>query len=115
MVEKLTQDEIEEFKKAFRLFDKDGDGTIMIKDLGNVMRSMGQNPTESELEDIFNKADIDNHSEIDFQDSDELRHVITNMGYNLTDAEVDEMTREIKEDGDGQVDYEDFGIMMTKK
>ena len=38
-----------EFKEAFSLFDKDGDGTISINELGYVMRSLGQNPTEQEL------------------------------------------------------------------
>ncbi len=48
-----------EYKKAFEIFDKDGDGSIATKELGYVMRSLGQNPTESELLDIINKADID--------------------------------------------------------
>ena len=33
-----------EFKEAFSLFDKDGDGTITTKELGTVMRSLGQKP-----------------------------------------------------------------------
>jgi len=41
------------------LFDKDGDGTITTKELGTVMRSLGQNPTESELQDMVNEVDID--------------------------------------------------------
>ena len=48
-----------EFKEAFSLFDKDGDGTITTKELGTVMRSLGQNPTESELQDMVNEVDID--------------------------------------------------------
>lgn len=48
-----------EFKEAFSLFDKDGDGTITTKELGTVMRSLGQNPTESELQDMINEVDID--------------------------------------------------------
>ena len=41
------------------MFDKDGDGTISTKELGIVMRSLGQNPTESELQEIINEVDID--------------------------------------------------------
>lgn len=48
-----------EFKEAFKLFDKDGDGTITTKELGTVMRSLGQNPTEAELQDMVNEVDED--------------------------------------------------------
>jgi Ca2+-binding EF-hand superfamily protein len=37
---------ISEFKEAFSLFDKDGNGTITSKELGTAMRSLGQYPTE---------------------------------------------------------------------
>lgn len=50
---------ITEFKEAFSLFDKDGDGTITTKELGTVMRSLGQNPTEAELQDMINEVDAD--------------------------------------------------------
>ena len=50
---------IAEFKEAFALFDKDGDGSITTKELGTVMRSLGQNPTESELQDMINEVDAD--------------------------------------------------------
>ena len=48
-----------EFKEAFALFDKDGDGTITTRELGTVMRSLGQNPTEAELQDMINEVDFD--------------------------------------------------------
>lgn len=48
--------QIAEFKEAFSLFDKDGDGTITTKELGTVMRSLGQNPTEAELQDMINEV-----------------------------------------------------------
>lgn len=35
---KLSEEQIAEFKEAFSLFDKDGDGTITTKELGTVMR-----------------------------------------------------------------------------
>lgn len=52
-----------EFKEAFSLFDKDGDGTITTKELGTVMRSLGQNPTEAELQDMINEVDADGEEE----------------------------------------------------
>ena len=52
----LTEEQIAEFKEAFSLFDKDGDGTITTKELGTVMRSLGQNPTEAELQDMINEV-----------------------------------------------------------
>ena len=41
------------------MFDKDGDGSITTKELGIVMRSLGQNPTEQELVEIINEVDAD--------------------------------------------------------
>ena len=42
MADQLTEEQIAEFKEAFSLFDKDGDGTITTKELGTVMRSLGE-------------------------------------------------------------------------
>ncbi|KAI5058290.1 hypothetical protein GOP47_0026460 [Adiantum capillus-veneris] len=59
MVEQLSSDQISEFKEAFSLFDKDGDGCITTKELGTVMRSLGQNPTEAELQDMINEINYE--------------------------------------------------------
>ena len=48
-----------DFKEAFALLDKDGDGTINTKELGVLMRSLGENPTEEELEEIIREIDMD--------------------------------------------------------
>ena len=50
------------------MFDKDGNGTIDIEELGIVMRSLGQSPTKEELDTIINDADIDGDGQIDFDE-----------------------------------------------
>jgi len=48
-----------EFRQAFLLYDKDSDGAINPKVLGNVMRTLGQNPTEDELKGLINEFDCE--------------------------------------------------------
>uniref|UniRef100_A0A8C4S4S3 EF-hand domain-containing protein n=1 Tax=Erpetoichthys calabaricus TaxID=27687 RepID=A0A8C4S4S3_ERPCA len=62
LADQLTKEQIAEFKGAFSLFDKCGDGTITIKELGTVMRSLGQNPTEAE------EADIDGDGQVSYEE-----------------------------------------------
>ena len=48
-----------EFKEAFSLFDAKGNGSISQQDLGVVMRSLGQNPTEKEVATMIKEVDVD--------------------------------------------------------
>jgi len=44
-----SEDQIIEFQEAFQLFDNRGDGKISVSQLGDVLRALGQNPTEAEV------------------------------------------------------------------
>ena len=54
------------------MFDKDGDGTVSTKELGAVMRSLGNNPTQEELEELIDDADRDGSGSVDFGEFVEL-------------------------------------------
>jgi len=66
MVDRLSAQEISEIRKAFSVFDVDGDGAITSKELAEVMRSFGLNPTEEELMEMINKFDIDGDGMVSF-------------------------------------------------
>jgi len=55
-----------EFKEAFSVFDKNGDGTITAKEFGTVMRDVGENLTEAEIQDMINEVDADGNGTMDF-------------------------------------------------
>merc|ERR1711935_231051 len=64
----LSEDEVSDLKEAFSIFDIDGDGTITIIELREVMKSLGQNPTEKELKQMIRSVDADGNNEIDFDE-----------------------------------------------
>eukprot|EP00094_Tigriopus_californicus_P002448 TCALIF_02365-PA protein Name:"Similar to Calmodulin (Suberites domuncula)" AED:0.28 eAED:0.28 QI:0/0.33/0/0.75/0.33/0.5/4/0/167 len=66
ILESLTADELATFKEAFTVFDKNQDGTITTKELSTVMRSLGQNPTDAEVQDMINEVDVDGSGAIEF-------------------------------------------------
>jgi len=64
----LSHEEIQAFKDVFAMFDKDSSGTITANELGDIMRSLGQKPTDSELQDMISEVDVDQSGAIDFDE-----------------------------------------------
>ncbi|XP_026577571.1 troponin C, skeletal muscle [Pseudonaja textilis] len=64
----LSEEMIAEFKAAFDMFDADGGGDISTKELGTVMRMLGQTPTKEELDAIIEEVDEDGSGTIDFEE-----------------------------------------------
>ncbi|TRY65607.1 hypothetical protein DNTS_015212 [Danionella cerebrum] len=68
----LRPEEIDELREAFKEFDKDKDGFISCKDLGNCMRTMGYMPTEMELIELSQQINMNLGGHVDFEDFVEL-------------------------------------------
>ena len=53
MADILSEAQIGEIQKSFNAVDTDADGIVRTSDLGKLMRLLGQNPTDSELQVSF--------------------------------------------------------------
>ena len=111
MADQLTEEQIAKFKEAFSICDKDGDGTITTKELGTVMRSLGQNPTEAELQDEINKFDTDGNGTIDFPEF--LTIYTRKMKGNDWEEEMREEFRLLDKDGNGFISTAELRHVMT--
>ena len=62
----LSDHQIEEFREAFSLYDRNDDGTVTTKDLGLVLKAIGQNPSDEETNQLVSRFDSDGSGSIDF-------------------------------------------------
>ena len=62
----LTEEQKQEIKEAFDLFDTDGSGTIDAKELKVAMRALGFEPKKEEIRKMIADADRDGSGVIDF-------------------------------------------------
>jgi calmodulin len=100
-IQSLSHDMIQEFREVFHLFDVNNDQSIDVAELGNAMRSLGQNPTEEELEDMIREVDNDGSGAIDFQE------FLALMSRQVNDEEIEADLKEVfsffDHDNDGQI------------
>ena len=134
----LSDAEVEKLWEAFKVFDADGSGSVSVEELGQVMRSLGQSPNETDLRDMIKEVDVDLSGTIDFEEFKAL--MVSQQGdrksrlklafsvfdengsgqitrdelhgvmsqFGLTDQELDEIIKEVDHDGDASIDFEEF-------
>lgn len=105
----LSEREILEYKDAFKLFDKDGNGTISKEELGLVMRSIGRNPTGRELDDMIHEVDADGSGSIEFP---EFLTMMTKRLYIDPEDEMREAFNVFDRDGDGFISAAELMVVM---
>ncbi|KAF0973983.1 hypothetical protein FDP41_007015 [Naegleria fowleri] len=64
----LSKDVISELKEVFSLFDEDGNGSISMEELGNVMEQLSSRPSDEELLHMFKLVDENHDGKIEFDE-----------------------------------------------
>ncbi|CAH8655664.1 unnamed protein product [Dicrocoelium dendriticum] len=107
----LTKERLHELREIFRIIDRDRGGTVSGQELGDLIRLVSSNCSETKTKILMRRADINGDGEIGF---DEFVHLIT---AEPSSAELDsEATREAFEvfdtDNDGYITKTELGHVL---
>uniref|UniRef100_UPI0038B2BB1D EF-hand domain-containing protein n=1 Tax=Staphylococcus aureus TaxID=1280 RepID=UPI0038B2BB1D len=72
LVEEDAEKMQQELREAFRLYDKQGNGYINVKDLREILRALDDKLTEDELDDMIAEIDTDGSGTVDFEEFMEM-------------------------------------------
>ncbi|XP_022742713.1 calmodulin-like isoform X1 [Durio zibethinus] len=111
MGEVLYEEQVAEFQEAFSLFDKDGDGCITMEELAIAIKSLDQNPTEEELQNMINEVDTDGNGTIEFGEF--LNLMARKMKEADAEEELKEAFRVFDKDQDGYISPNELRQVMT--
>jgi Ca2+-binding EF-hand superfamily protein len=109
MVDKLSKEELEEYREAFAYFDRDRDGRLTAQEVVQVIRAVGQAPSEKQAGAII--AEIGANSKLDFNE-----FIVTAMKRPVPSGSVDEILEAFKvfdKDGAGFLPSSELKHTMT--
>ncbi|XP_034025581.1 calcium-binding protein 1a [Thalassophryne amazonica] len=112
----LRPEEMDELRDAFKEFDKDKDGFISCKDLGNCMRTMGYMPTEMELIELSQQINMNLGGHVDFEDFVELMgpKLVAETADMIGIKELKDAFKEFDTNGDGAISTSELRDAMRK-
>ncbi|ELU05330.1 hypothetical protein CAPTEDRAFT_170715 [Capitella teleta] len=99
----FTEDQLTELKEVFAMCDREDNGMICAPDVGTALRAMGQNPTEAELVEMLQEANLDDAGQMSL---DEFMRLVGHKGLK-TDFEMEEEFEEALK----VFDHENVGLI----
>jgi centrin-2/centrin-1 len=99
----LTEEQKQEIREAFDLFDTDGSGTIDAKELKVAMRALGFEPKKEEIKKMISDIDKDGSGVIDF--SEFLEMMTSKMSERDSREEILKAFRLFDDDETGKISF----------
>ncbi|XP_035283186.1 uncharacterized protein cetn4 isoform X1 [Anguilla rostrata] len=102
----LTEEQKQEIREAFDLFDTDGSGTIDVKELKVAMRALGFEPKKEEIKKMIADIDKEGSGTIDFNDF--LSMMTVKMSEKDSKEEILKAFRLFDDDGTGKISFKNL-------
>ncbi|XP_042531252.1 centrin-1 [Dipodomys spectabilis] len=108
----LTEDQKQEVREAFDLFDADGSGTIDVKELKVAMRALGFEPRKEEMKKMISEVDKEGTGKISFNDF--LAVMTQKMAEKDTKEEILKAFRLFDDDETGKISFKNLKRVATE-
>eukprot|EP01026_Neomeris_dumetosa_P008188 TRINITY_DN1258_c0_g1_i1.p3 TRINITY_DN1258_c0_g1~~TRINITY_DN1258_c0_g1_i1.p3 ORF type:complete len:215 (-),score=41.55 TRINITY_DN1258_c0_g1_i1:234-878(-) len=102
----LTEEQKQEIREAFDLFDTDGSGAIDAKELKVAMRALGFEPKKEEIKKMIADIDKDGSGTIDFEEF--LSMMTAKMGERDSREEIMKAFRLFDDDETGKISFKNL-------
>jgi len=107
----FSEDLIGEFQEAFMLFDTKGDGMIPANQVGEVLRALGQNPTEAEVKRLVQTQKASDR--VSFETFLPILQAVSSKKITDTADDFVEGLRHFDKDGNGFISSAELRHMLT--
>ncbi|XP_034867564.1 centrin-2 isoform X3 [Mirounga angustirostris] len=102
----LTEEQKQEIREAFDLFDADGTGTIDVKELKVAMRALGFEPKKEEIKKMISEIDKEGTGKMNF--SDFLTVMTQKMSEKDTKEEILKAFKLFDDDETGKISFKNL-------
>merc|ERR1711881_532415 len=136
----LSEEQLDEIREAFSLFDSDASGAIDVRELKAAMRALGFEVKNEELKKMVSDVDNDGNGTIEFNEflqmmtgkmgekdsrediekvfklfDDDSTNKISFRNLARVAEELQDMINQADRDGDGEINLDEFYRIMKKK
>merc|ERR1712103_17411 len=136
----LSEEQLDEIREAFSLFDSDASGMIDVRELKAAMRALGFEVKNEELKKMVSDVDNDGNGTIEFAEflqmmtgkigekdsrediekvfklfDDDNTNKISFRNLARVAEELEDMINQADRDGDGEINIDEFYRIMKKK
>merc|ERR1712166_1374546 len=113
----LSDEQVEEVREVFGLFDADNSGAIDCRELKGAMRALGFEVSNEELTKMVTDIDTDGNGSVEFKEF--VGMMTGKMGEkdsreDVDDEELQDMINQSDKDGDGEINFDEFYRVMKK-